>query len=91
MKNCPPVRIRKFHRKTAGQEKFDRVMLAPLDCTHQRGGGAGVCRRVQLCSLTEKSLVAVINGEIKDLVIVIFRDIFYLFKKVANDWYMSSK
>ena len=70
MKNCPPVHIRKIHRKTAGQEKFDRVMLAPLDCTHQRGGGAGVCRRVQLCSLTEESLVAVINGEIKDFDIV---------------------
>ena len=67
-------------------------MLAPLDCTHQRGGGAGVCRRVQLCSLTEESLVAVINAEIKELTIVlIFGDIFYLVKKVANDWYMSSK
>ena len=73
MKNCPPVHIRKIHRKTAGQEKFDRVMLAPLDCTHQRGGGAGVCRRVQLCSLTEESLVAVINAEIKELTIVFSR------------------
>ena len=90
MKNCPPVYIRKIHRKTAGQEKFDRVMLAPLDCTHQRGGGAGVCRRVQLCSLTEETLVAVINGEIKDFDIV-FSRYFYLVKKVANDWYMSSK
>ena len=73
MKNCPPVYIRKIHRKTAGQEKFDRVMLAPLDCTHERGGGAGVCRRVQLCSLTEESLVAVINAEIKELTIVFSR------------------
>ena len=73
MKNCPPVHIRKIHWKTAGQEKFDCVMLAPLDCTHQRGGGAGVCRRVQLCSLTEESLVAVINGEIKDFDIVFSR------------------
>ena len=73
MKNCPPVHICKIHWKTSGQEKFDRVVLAPLDCTHQRGGGAGVCRRVQLCSLTEETLVAVINGEIKDFVIVFSR------------------
>ena len=73
MKNCPPVHICKIHWKTAGQEKFDRVVLAPLDCTHQRGGGAGVCRRVQLCSLTEESLVAVINAEIKELNIVFSR------------------
>ena len=72
MKNCPPVHICKIHWKTAGQEKFDRVVLAPLDCTHQRGGGVGVCRRVQLCSLTEESLVAVINAEIKELTIVFF-------------------
>lgn len=72
MKDCPPVHIRKIHWKTAGQEKFDRVMPAPLYCTHQRGGVAGICRRVHLCSLTKESLVVIINGQIKDFAVVFF-------------------